>query len=171
MELFIKLFGNLLVFVYHCFDGIVILGYLPLLTRPEHIVHFFRQIHQVPVLTKEVLRKRTGEYHRWVEAYARNRKIPVEWAGKGVRKEDYVRPHLQRMERQNRFGVYFIFKSMELGPSFRSRPPKFPTGDPNYRIRSRQPSRYTHYYFYVREEVLGPLALWVGSFLPFQITC
>jgi hypothetical protein len=27
MELFTKLFGNLLAFVYHCFDGIVIHGY------------------------------------------------------------------------------------------------------------------------------------------------
>ena len=28
MELFTKLFGSLLVFVYHCFDRIVIHGYL-----------------------------------------------------------------------------------------------------------------------------------------------
>ncbi len=28
MELFTKLFGDLLVFVYHCFDRIVIHGYL-----------------------------------------------------------------------------------------------------------------------------------------------
>ena len=45
METFHKLFGSLLGFVYHCFDRIVIQGYLPLLTRPEHIVHFFRDLH------------------------------------------------------------------------------------------------------------------------------
>src|SRR3954454_14488832 len=28
--------------VYHCFDRIVILGHIPLLTRPENIIHFFR---------------------------------------------------------------------------------------------------------------------------------
>jgi len=33
------------------------------------------------------------------------------------------------MERRKQFGVYFIFKSMEQGPTFRSLPPKFPTGD------------------------------------------
>jgi hypothetical protein len=32
MEAFAKLFGSLLVFVYHCFDRIVILGHIPLLT-------------------------------------------------------------------------------------------------------------------------------------------
>ena len=32
MELFGKLFGNLLALVYHCFDRLVLQGYLPLLT-------------------------------------------------------------------------------------------------------------------------------------------
>ena len=34
MELFEKLFGQLLLFVYHCFDRIVINGYLSGLSRP-----------------------------------------------------------------------------------------------------------------------------------------
>ena len=38
METFNKLFGSLLAFVYHCFDRIVIQGYLPLLTREEHML-------------------------------------------------------------------------------------------------------------------------------------
>src|SRR5438094_520511 len=66
METVHKLFGSLLVFVYHCFDRIVIQGYLPLLRRTRN--------------------------------------------------------------------------------------------------------RYTHYYFYIRDEVLGPFVLCVGSFLPFQTT-
>ena len=43
MELFAKLFGSLLVFVYHCFDRIVIHGYLSGLSRPEQVVYFFPQ--------------------------------------------------------------------------------------------------------------------------------
>ena len=93
----------------------------------------------------------------------------MEWDEKGVR-EDYVRPHLRRIERRNQFGVYFILKSMELGPSFRSAVPRFPVDNPHYRILARQRSRYTHYYFYIRDEVLGPIALCVGSFLPFSVT-
>jgi len=61
METFTKLFGSLLVFVYHCFDRMVILGHIPLLTRPENIVHFFRDVHQSGPITKDVLRKRTSE--------------------------------------------------------------------------------------------------------------
>ncbi len=170
MEHFTKLFGGLLALVYHCFDRIVIRGHLPLLTRPENIVHFFRNVHGVGAITKEVLRQRTTEYNQWVEAFARNHRVPIEWAERGVRKEDYVRPRLRRMERQGRYGVYFILKSMEVGTSFRSTMPKYPTSDPDYRILSRQRSRYTHYYFYIRDPVLGPIALCVGSFLPFAIT-
>jgi len=92
MELFTKLFGSLLVFVYHCFDRIVIHGYLSALTRPEQVVYFFRQVVGVAAVDKEVLSRRTGEYQDWVEAFARNHGTPIEWAEKGVRKEDYVQP-------------------------------------------------------------------------------
>jgi hypothetical protein len=37
MELFTQLFGKLLAFVYHCFDRIVIHGYLNGLSRPEQV--------------------------------------------------------------------------------------------------------------------------------------
>src|SRR5437763_15457629 len=92
MELFTQLFGDLLLFVYHCFDRIVINGYLSGLSRPEQVVHFFRQILGVPLLSKEVFSQRTTHYQTWVEAFARNHKIALEWAQKGVRKEDYVLP-------------------------------------------------------------------------------
>ena len=44
MDVFTKLFGNLLAFVYHCFDRIVIHGYLSALSRPEQVVHFVRKV-------------------------------------------------------------------------------------------------------------------------------
>ena len=119
MELFTTLFGKLLVLVYHCFDRLVINGYLSGLSRPEQVVYFFRQVVGKPVADKEVLRQRTTDYQNWVEAFARNHDIPIQWAEKGVRKEDFVRPWLRRMVKKGTYGVYFIFKSMEQGPSFR----------------------------------------------------
>jgi hypothetical protein len=68
------------------------------------------------------------------------------------------------------FGVYFIFKSMEQGQTFRSCMPKFPTDDPDYRILRKNRGRFTHYYFYIRDEVLGPMVMRVASFFPFQTT-
>jgi hypothetical protein len=170
MEVFTRLFGDLLAFVYHCFDRIVIYGYLSALSRPEQVVHFFRQIVGVPVLDKEILSQRTADYQAWVEAFARNHRLPIEWAEKGVRKEDHVLPWQRRMARADTYGVYFIFKSMEQGPSFRVSVPKYATKDPNYRILARQRSRFTHYYFYIRDELLGPMVMRVASFFPFQTT-
>ena len=118
MDLFTQLFGGLLAFVYHCFDRIVIYGYLSGLSRPERVVNFFHQVVGVPVVSREILSQRTADYQNWVEAVARNHRIPIEWAEKGVRKEDHVLPWLRRMSRNDAFGVYFIFKSMEQGPTF-----------------------------------------------------
>ena len=170
METFTKLFGSLLVFVYHCFDRIVINGYLNGLSRPEQVVHFVRAVLGIPVVSKEVLSQRTNDYRNWVEAYARNHKVPIEWAGKGVRKEEYVLPALRRMVKKNAYGVYFIFKSMEQGRTFRISVPKYPTLDPNHRILAHQRSRFTHYYFYVRDSVLGPIIIRLASFFPFHAT-
>ena len=171
METFAKLFARCLVFVDHCFDRIVIQGYLPLLTRSEHVVHFFRDVHCQYPIAKQVLAKRTNQYRGWVAAYAPNYKIPILKAEKGVSNEDAVRPYRQRMERRNQDGVYCIFPSMEMGSAFHSKMPKFPTDDPNYRIIRRGRSRYLHYYyFYIRDPVIGPLAMCVGTYLPFQTT-
>src|SRR5450432_4914327 len=170
MERFIQLFADFLAWVYHCFDRIVIHGYLSGLSRPEQVVYFFRQVLGIPVVSKEILSQRTNDYRNWLEAYARNHGIPMEWAEKGVRKEDYVLPALRRMEKKNAFGVYFIFKSMEQGRTFRISAPKYPTKDPNHRILAHQRSRFTHYYFYVRDEVLGPIVVRMASFFPFHAT-
>jgi len=48
MELLAKLFDSLIVFVYHCFDRIVIHGYLSGLSRPEQVLYFFRQVLGIP---------------------------------------------------------------------------------------------------------------------------
>jgi hypothetical protein len=170
MELFARLFGGLPVFVYHCFDRLVIHGYLSGLSRPEQVVYFFREVVGVPAITKEVLSQRTNDYQNWVEAFARNHAIPIEWAESGVRKQDYLQFPLRRLKNRNQHGVYFILKSMEQGSTFRSSAPKYPTADPHYRILARQRSRFTHYYFYLRDPVLGPMVMRVASFFPFQTT-
>jgi hypothetical protein len=170
MELFAKLYSSLLVFVYHCFDRIVIHGYLSGLSRPEQVVYFFREVLGIPVVSKEVLSRRTDDYRSWVEAYARNHDIPILWAEKGVRKEHQVLPALRRLEKANAYGVYFIFKSMELGPTFRISAPRFPTEDPNYRLLAQQRRRFLHYYFYIRDQVLGPIIVCVATFFPFHAT-
>jgi len=78
-----------------------------------------------------------------------------------------VRLRSRRMELQDRYGVCFILRSMEIRTSFRSTMLEYPTADPGYRILSRQRSRYAHYCFYIRNPA-GPIALCVGFSSPFR---
>jgi hypothetical protein len=66
--------------------------------------------------------------------------------------------------------IYADSDNHPQGPTFRISMPKYPTKDPNYRILAHQRSRFTHYYFYIRDEVLGPMVMRVASFFPFQTT-
>jgi hypothetical protein len=170
MEKLLAVFETMIVFTYHCFDRIVINGYLSMLSRPEQIVYFFRQVLGIKAITKEVLTKRTTEYQKWVEAYARNQAIALQWAVKGVRKQDFTRPELIRIKKAKRFGVYYILKSMKQGGTFRCSEPTFKIADPDYRIIHKTRSRFSHYCFYMLDEVLGAFVLRVSSFLPFQNT-
>ena len=124
METLMQIFSPMIGFIYHCFDRVVINGYISMLSRPECVVYFFRNVLKKPCITKEVLGLRTKDYNKWVASYAQNQGIPLEWAEKDVRKEDHVRPNLKAMERKKQFGVYFIMKSMEQGSTFRSVKPK-----------------------------------------------
>jgi hypothetical protein len=60
---------------------------------------------------------------------------------------------------------------MEQGATFRFAKPKYPTQNPDYRIIKRNRSRFTYYYFYIRDKIFGPMSIRVGSYLPFQKTC
>jgi hypothetical protein len=170
MDLFTRLFGKWLVFVYHCFDRMVLSGYLMGLQRPGQVVYWLQQVLGVEAITKEVLSRRTQDYIRWVESFARNQDIPLKWAEKDVRKEDFVQPWLKRMERANRFGVYFIFQALEQGWTYR--PARLvsrgPGGPENYPILCRHRARYRYFYFYLRDETLGPMIVRMGTFIPFE---
>src|ERR1051325_2036627 len=95
MELFSRLFGDLLIFVYHCFDRIVIHGYLSGLSRPEQVVYFVRHVLGIPVVSKESLSQRTDDYRDWVESLCSQSPNPDGWVEKGLRKEDHVLPALR----------------------------------------------------------------------------
>jgi len=170
MQRFLKLFAPFLQWYYHCFDRIVVNGYLSFLTRENNVVYFLREVCQKPKITKEVLLERTRDYKAWVQRYARNHQVPLIWPEPGVRKEDLVRPRQRRRIRQNQFGVYYILQSMEQGWTFRCFAPKIPTADPNFQFLRKHKSRFAHYYFYILDEVLGPMVLRVASFFPFQVT-
>ena len=138
--------------------------------REGQVVYFFRNVCGHPKITKELVRQRSQDYKTWVERFARNHQVPLEWAQKGVRNEDMVASRQHRRLQAGQFGVYYIIKSKEQGWTFRVFKPKFPSADPNYQIVRKVRTLYTHFYFYIVDPVAGPMVLRVGSFLPFSVT-
>ena len=130
-------------------------------------------MHGIDPITKPVLANRTREYQQWVEAYARHHRIPIHWPDpnlnkKDLKKEEFVRPYGLATEQRKRFGVSFIFKSLEQDPTFGSLLPKYPTGDPDYRILKRNgpPARTTTSTSGTKCSALWPCV----SVLPFPTT-
>ncbi|MEI9973960.1 MAG: hypothetical protein WDO73_19065 [Ignavibacteriota bacterium] len=166
METFAKLFERFLVFVYHCFDRIVIQGYLPLLTPSRaHRPFLSRCTRPVPPITPQLLAKRTLEYRGWVEGYAPQSQNPHP-AGRKGRNPKKIPSDLTSLPWSggiNRASTASSPAWKWAAPSLQ-RCPTTPTDDPDYRIIRRVPSRYLHYYFYIRDPVIGPLAMCVGTF-------
>jgi len=84
---------------------------------------------------------------------------------------DCVLRCLCRMESKNAYGVYFIFQEHGARIDLPHHRAEICQQDPNDRIIANQRSRFTHYYFYIRDEVLGPIVMCVGSLFPFKTTC
>ena len=140
-----------------------------MLSRPANIVYWIRTVNGQPKVTKEFLRARTDRYRGWVEAYAAKNGIPIEWADDS-RKEAKLKPFREAAIKAGKFGVYYILKSREQGPAFTCHDPKFPASDPDYVIVKRAKRIYTHFYFYIYDEELGPIYLRIGSYPPFEAT-
>jgi hypothetical protein len=119
------------------------------------VAWFYRTILKQPP-TKAALIAPTKHYVGFVEAYARKRGLTLEWAPKGVRKEDWV--------------VYAILMSMEQGQSFRVVPSRRDPNKARWNHLESHWSRYRHYYFYIYDPVLGACSLRIGSFLPYVVT-
>src|SRR5207249_9122752 len=85
---------------------------------------------------------RRQDYKTWVEHFARNHRVPLEWPPPKVRNEDLVASRQRRCPQAGQFGVYYIIKSKEQGWTFRVFQPKFPSADPNYQIVRKQRSLY-----------------------------
>jgi hypothetical protein len=168
MELFTLLLGDLLASVYHCFDRIVIYGYLSGLSRPAQVVHFFRNVVGVAAVSKEVLSQRTAEYQAWVGAYARNHRLPIEWAEKGSMQgrscPALATPHGEARR------LKCLLYLQEYGAGCHLSRQRAEIRHQGYQLPDPGASaqRFTHYYFYIRDEVLGPMVMRVASFFPFQ---
>ena len=171
METFAKLFGSLVVFVYHCFDRMVMLGHT---AAPDatgaHRAFLSRYPHGTHPITKEALRQRPTNTIAGSTRSRASRTSRSNGPRRASGKRTTSGRRCTRWSGSSGWRVPHPEEHGSLGAQLPHQHAKFPTADPHYRLIAPQRGRYTHYYFYIRDEVLGPMLLCVGSFLPFHIT-
>ena len=111
----------------------------------------------------------TERYKKIIEEFAKNKQLSCDYVEPKVRKEDFVEKYRQRFEKKEKFGVYYIMKTIENESTFRVvRPNRKDCDHDNYLSKTRKP--FTHYYFYIHDNVLGNMSIRIASYLPFKIT-
>ncbi len=77
---------------------------------------------------------------------------------------------LRRMEKRRRTASISSSKAWSRAHTFRFTRPQVSHARSQLPHPGTQRSRFTHYYFYIRDEMLGPIVMRVASFFPFQAT-
>ena len=169
MERFYRLFLGKLKFSYDSFDRIVINGYNKALYQVRYLHFLFQEVLGHGFVNQDVLISLTKTYKKKVTEYAHQHQLECESLPKKARKDKHVEEQRRRFEKQDRFGVYAILKAIENEATYRVVYPNRHPRDPENRLtRTRKP--YTHFYFYIHDEVLGNMAIRIASYLPFKAT-
>lgn len=169
MEIFYRLFLNKLKFSYDSFDRIVLNGYISSFHKDSNITFYFKNILKHRFVNQKLLFSVTERYRKEIEQFALDHKLSNEYVEPGVRKDEFVFEFRQNFEKKEKFGVYYIMKSKENESTFRVvRPNRKDCDEENYLKKTRKP--FTHYYFYIHDNILGNMCIRIASYLPFKIT-
>lgn len=144
MEQLLALLGGAVQFAYSCWDRIVLSGYIERLQRPENLIYFFHDVVGIDRIGPAVLEQRTNAYKAWVRRITQEHGIPLQAAPRGVRKEELVEPHYQRLKGTE--GVACVLTSLEQDRTFVSYTPfrKPPSGDASYRLIKACQKQFLH---------------------------
>ncbi|MGH2990546.1 MAG: hypothetical protein ACRDMA_11915 [Solirubrobacterales bacterium] len=102
-----------------------------------------------------------------VERFAAEHEIPVVRFRRGESKEEAAKPHLERAEREGRFGCVMIGVAQEKASACGWRDGG-PDGHPHFEFR-RQTVFVNHHYFYVLDPDWGPAFVKACSYAPYPV--
>jgi hypothetical protein len=161
MNAFVEHHRANLTLVYSCFDRILLNLVQQALQQPARIARFFEAARPGRALTRNYFRELSAGYHRWVQAFAEQRAIPIVEPPKGVRREDWVEPFYHQAQAE-RHGIAVILKSHENAQVAVCHPTR---GGPHLEVCPRW---VWQYYFYLLDADFGRLFLRVCPYFPFN---
>lgn len=155
-----------------CVDRLYLNAYVPRLQVGGQVVSFLTGHLGHPIPSAALMGRIGDRFRAEVKKFAAERKIPVLRLKKpdrsrwDDRKLDHVRPHLERAEREGRFGVVAIVACQEFQWVFSARNRSVKPGVVNFEF-FREQRRVGVYYFYVHDPDFGPGFIKICTYFPY----
>ena len=154
-----------------CLDRIYLNGYVPNLQVSGQVSSFMTAHLKQPIPSPAVMEKIGTRFRRAVRDFAEAHQIPVVKFGKGDRKQDVMRPYLQRQIAAGLPGVAAIGVAQEYQSvwSAYQREDRGYTGNQVWFTFTKADRRVTCYYFYIWDADFGPSFIKVCAYFPYPV--
>src|SRR5271165_1530761 len=154
-----------------CVDRIYLNAYVPILQVGGQVEQFCRHLGQ-PIASPAVVQKIGNRFRRDVDAFAKEKGIPILHLKKpdrsrwDDRKLDHVRPYMERSEQVRRYGVVAIVATQEFQWVF-SASKKTGTRGGVWFDWHKEERRVSCFYFYVNDREFGPGFIKICTYFPY----
>ncbi len=154
-----------------CLDRIYLDGYVPNLQVPGQVSSFMTAHLKQPIPSPAIMEKIGTAFRRGVRAFAEAHQVPVVRFARHDRKQDVMRPYLQRQAGTGRAGVAAIGVAQEyqnVWSAYR-REDRGYAGHQVWFSFTKADRRVTCYYFYLWDADFGPAFIKVCAYFPYPV--
>jgi hypothetical protein len=154
-----------------CIDRLYLNAYVPILQVGGQVDRFCKHLGQ-PIASPAVIEKIGNRFRTEVKRFAEQGDIPILHLKKpdrtrwDDRKLDHVRPHLEKAEREGRFGVVTIVAAQEFQWVFSATKKIGPKGGVWFDWYKAE-RRVGIYYFYILDPEFGPGFIKICTYFPY----
>jgi hypothetical protein len=154
-----------------CLDRIYLNGYVPNLQVGGQVVSFMTAHLKYPIPSPAIMEKIGTAFRRGVKSFADAHRVPVVKFGKTDRKQEVMRPHLQRQAATGVSGVAAIGVAQEYQNVFAAteRQDRGHSGNAVWFSFTKADRRVTCFYFYLWDEDFGPAFIKVCTYFPYPV--
>ena len=154
-----------------CLDRVYLNGYVPTLQVSGQVVAFMTGHLGFSIPSPAIMEKIGTSFRRRVHTFATAHQVPIVAFDKADRKQDVMRPHLQRQAATGVPGVAAIGVAQEYQNVFASsqRADRGRTGHQVWFSFHKADRRVTCFYFYVWDDQFGPAFIKVCAYFPYPV--
>lgn len=145
-------------------DRVYLNAYVPRLQSSGGMFTWLRDIRGLPIPSPAMLGKIGIAFVHDVRRFAQEHHVPLEPFPKGVRKDEHVRPYVERATAEGRTGVVFIGSAQERAHSYRG--VRASASPVSFDFKRAQVC-VTWFYFYLVDPECGPCFIKLCTYAPF----